>query len=330
MALTDKERKLYGDNVQILKKTEVYTQYRLSDEVGEGIMTAYEVFPGIRLIYNDMRMNACGENVMPMSNFIEVNHCREGQIELLLDSDEHLYLTKGDLSVNIKDGSCHSSCFPLGYYYGTSIEINMDEAPKCLSCILDDVYIDFEKLWKVLKSSDSCIIMRNIPSFEHIFSELYSISDDMRLGYYKIKVLEILFFLCGMDIDSATSVKKRYSKLQEQKVRAIKEYVDVNWQEHITLCDLSAQFAIPLTSMKKCFHGIYDIGIYAYLRNIRMQKAAVLLVQTDETVLSIAGQVGYDNASKFSSAFKTVIGQLPTEYRRNEKEHDQMEQSKAF
>ena len=46
-----------------------------------------------------------------------------------------------------------------------------------------------------------------------------------------------------------------------------------------------------------------------------MHGAAELLRSTDRTVLDIAGQFGYDNASKFARAFRDVIGVSPNEYR---------------
>ena len=46
-----------------------------------------------------------------------------------------------------------------------------------------------------------------------------------------------------------------------------------------------------------------------------MRGAAQLLRSTDRTVLDIAGQFGYDNASKFAKAFRNVIGVSPNAYR---------------
>jgi AraC-like DNA-binding protein len=42
-----------------------------------------------------------------------------------------------------------------------------------------------------------------------------------------------------------------------------------------------------------------------------------MLRQTNESVISIALDFGYDNASKFSSAFKAVMGKTPSEYRKD-------------
>ena len=54
MYATREEQLLYGSQVEIVKRGEDCTVYRLSGESGEVVMTSYAVFPGIRLIYNDV------------------------------------------------------------------------------------------------------------------------------------------------------------------------------------------------------------------------------------------------------------------------------------
>lgn len=46
-----------------------------------------------------------------------------------------------------------------------------------------------------------------------------------------------------------------------------------------------------------------------------MRVAAKLLVETDRTIMDIAGEFGYDNSSKFAGAFREVLGVSPREYR---------------
>jgi AraC-like DNA-binding protein len=53
------------------------------------------------------------------------------------------------------------------------------------------------------------------------------------------------------------------------------------------------------------------------MKSWRMNAAAVKLRQTDESVIAIALDLGYDNASKFAKAFKDVMGKTPSEYRKN-------------
>ena len=46
-----------------------------------------------------------------------------------------------------------------------------------------------------------------------------------------------------------------------------------------------------------------------------MNFAAKDLVKTDDTILAIANRWGYENGSKFSFAFKQIMGCNPREYR---------------
>lgn len=55
-----------------------------------------------------------------------------------------------------------------------------------------------------------------------------------------------------------------------------------------------------------------------FLINIRLQKAAQLLRQTQQSVLVIALDVGYQSEAHFSKAFKATYGLPPSQYRKNE------------
>lgn len=83
----------------------------------------------------------------------------------------------------------------------------------------------------------------------------------------------------------------------------------------MTLQALSRRFGVSAAQIKSSFTGVYGMSPAAYVRAQRMHGAAELLRQTNRTVLDIAGQFGYDNASKFAKAFRDVIGVSPREYR---------------
>ena len=48
---------------------------------------------------------------------------------------------------------------------------------------------------------------------------------------------------------------------------------------------------------------------------ISLLQAAVLLRQTQGTIADIANQVGYENQSKFATAFREIMKVSPKEYR---------------
>lgn len=48
-------------------------------EDGLGLMTVYQVYPGIQLIYNDFEATSCYWDGTIDKNVLEINHCREGR-----------------------------------------------------------------------------------------------------------------------------------------------------------------------------------------------------------------------------------------------------------
>lgn len=54
-----------------------------------------------------------------------------------------------------------------------------------------------------------------------------------------------------------------------------------------------------------------------YLKNIRMEEAKRLLVETDLRVNEISETVGYDNEKHFMKIFKSSCGVSPSEFRKN-------------
>ena len=70
---------------------------------------------------------------------------------------------------------------------------------------------------------------------------------------------------------------------------------------HYTIAELSERFSVPATALKECFKSIYGQPINTYMRNFRMDQAALLLQQEPQMgVAEIAGRVGYDSSSKFA------------------------------
>ena len=71
-------------------------------------------------------------------------------------------------------------------------------------------------------------------------------------------------------------------------------------------------YHVPESSRKEYFR----VKILELLISLKTVDLAALLTQTDKSITSIAGKVGYTNSSKFSEAFKSVKGKTPLEYRK--------------
>ena len=172
------------------RKTEIEAAGKRDDTAGgnlpEGVsMTAYDVFPGITVIYNDIRAERFSGRRYESGSIFEINHCRKGRIEYELaegEGDEFRYLAPGDLSISCRNDFREEAYFPLHYYQGITILIDTGQTPGCLSCFLDDVEVHPELLMKKFDNNGRGYITRSNESIEHIFSELCSRSRGNKKG----------------------------------------------------------------------------------------------------------------------------------------------------
>jgi AraC-like DNA-binding protein len=290
------------------------TVYRMSDTTGTGIMTCYQIFSGISLIYNDFHMASCYCEAVVPSCCVELNHCREGRIEVEYGG-QFCYLGEGDFICASKDICCTASCFPLSHYHGISVILDFSRIGGETDLLLSGFLIDTAGLKRHLFGGGRQFVLRKNRSVEHIFSELYTVHDSVRLSYLKIKVLELLLFVSVPENLSGRTNRRICPAPLVYKIRKIRAWISGHLDEHFTLEDLARQFDMSQTSMKTCFRDIYGKPVAAFVRELRMQSAARLLRTTEQTVMDIALSVGYDNPSKFASAFRGVMRCNPAEYR---------------
>ena len=301
--------------IQTVEHGESFSIYRSQDSTGDCEVTVYPVFSGIELVYYDVHMQSCDINLAKGREMLIITHCQEGRIEFEYKNGEYLYLASGDLSIQKNTENIRHRYCPLSHYHGVSVAIDMNRVPRCFSCILDDVFVSPEELEMKFCSEKPYSIMRENISIEHIFSELYSVPENIRKGYHKVKVLELLLFLSGLEYKGESEERRYFSQVTAAK--EAKKYLLAHLDEHITITELADMLGISSTSLKICFKGVYGDTINGYITNCKMQKAASLLKNTDKSVLEIAGIVGYNNGSKFAGAFRRVMNKSPNEYRKS-------------
>ncbi len=105
-------------------------------------------------------------------------------------------------------------------------------------------------------------------------------------------------------------------------IHDIHEYLLLHLDEKITIETLSHQFHVNATTLKTVFKSVYGNSLAAHMKEHRMEKAVRLLSETGLPIAEIARRVGYDSQSKFTAAFKSSYGVLPTEYRKTAQNQD--------
>lgn len=102
------------------------------------------------------------------------------------------------------------------------------------------------------------------------------------------------------------------------KVRAIAAFIEQNLKQHISIPVLAEQYFINQDKLKKGFKYLFGVGPYAYLKDKRIMRAKMLLIE-DRPVRNVAVLVGFlgENAeTNFIRAFKKSVGQTPAAWKK--------------
>ncbi len=146
--------------------------------------------------------------------------------------------------------------------------------------------------------------------WENIFSTAGS-ADYMRdmLINQHLSTLLTLVMSESWHPEDATTAKKKAS------LADVKEYLDRNYAEKVTLDGLATHFYINKYYLTKVFKEQYGQSITAYLLNVRITKAKQLLRFSEKSVEEIGMEVGLGAPHYFSQTFKSVEGVPPSKYR---------------
>lgn len=291
------------------------TTYSFVDNNGDSQMKIYNLSPGIKLTHHSVHTDRSYLGAAKKGNVIEIHHCREGRMECSYE-DGYLYLMPGDLAIGIAERDTKGYVFPLRHYHGITITINTDIAPKCFSCFLKDVNVQPLKVAHKLCEESAWFIIRSKDYIEHLFSEMYSVPCGNAKGYYKIKVLELLLVLSGIDPNENRLNTYTLSGSQVELAKRAASYIADNMDSSISVALLSQKFHVSATHLQNAFKGVFGVPVFSYIRIHKMNAAALQLVRTDKTVMEIANECGYDNASKFASAFREIMNETPLDYRK--------------
>ena len=275
-------------------------------------VSSYEVFQGVTLSFINAHSSSFVKNG-DSGDFLQILHVREGRAEWE-EEGSFCFLSPGDIAIRGCNDDSLLLDFPLEHFHGLSILFDLDKAPKCFSCILEDVRVKPLEIRRRFSPDSRSFIARSDEHITHLFSELYSMDEEYRIPYFKVKVLELLIFLMAFRRDREDD--RRIPRAQVDNAKAIASYLSSHLSERTTLSELSRLFASSPTSIKSSFKKVYGISVYSFAKKVKMEEVARRLRETDLTITDIASSFGYENSSKFAAAFQSVIGRSPSEYRK--------------
>lgn len=282
---------------------------------GSGEIHYYRLFDGVSVMLMQLEMGSYTE-IRTQVGVLEVNFCINGRFETSFSMRDSVLLKPGDMAISCYDGvhgSSSESRFPLGYYEGICLEVNPEAASGWIAQHAPAFHVDFSALKQNLLDSKWYMVGSAGSRCEHVFRELYESASYADHTVLQLKVLELLLLL--ERIPQESGMDSYYSAEQTLLAHHLRNHLLTNREGYVSLAQLAAEHAISVSHLQKLFKQTYGMPVYHYIKEYRLEQAAVELVRSTKSVTQIAQHAGYDNASKFSESFKKRYGKTPSRYR---------------
>lgn len=167
------------------------------------------------------------------------------------------------------------------------------------------------------------IVLLSCKTVNELGYNIFDIMDNkfsLNFSIYEITdLIELEEWLFGFFFRINEYISKNRRSRNELLISRVKDYIDTNYHENISLTGISKIFGISSGYLSSLFCEFNGLNFIDYLSNLRIQKAKVLLKNSDLRIYEIAEKVGYRDAYYFSAAFKKIVGINPTDYREKRK-----------
>lgn len=100
------------------------------------------------------------------------------------------------------------------------------------------------------------------------------------------------------------------------KIKEIKEYIDKNFAQNISLSQMASSFFISKYYLAREFKDTYGITVGSHITSCRITYAKTLLRFTDLKIEEIARKCGIPDTNYFTKVFRKLEGCTPTNYRK--------------
>ena len=282
---------------------------------GSGEIHYYRLFDGVGILLLRLEMETYTE-MRTQVGVLEVNFCINGRFETSFSMRDRVLLKPGDMAISCYDGvhgSISESRFPLGYYEGICLEVNSEAASGWIAQHAPAFHVDFSALKQTLLESKWYMVGSAGSRCEHVFRELYESAFYAERTYLQLKALELLMLLDRIPQESGADAY--FPSEQTELAHHLRDHLLTNREGYVSLAQLAAEHEMSVSHLQKLFKQVYGVPVYRYIKEYRLEQAAVELVRSRKPITEIAQRAGYDNASKFSESFKKRYGKTPSRYR---------------
>ena len=94
------------------------------------------------------------------------------------------------------------------------------------------------------------------------------------------------------------------------------DHLHRNYGEPLTTVELAERAHLSVPQFERRFRRAFGTSPHQYLLRVRIENAARLLAETDQTVSEIAQTCGFYDHAHFSRSFRKTMNAAPSEHRK--------------
>lgn len=304
----------FGIQTEVLERN--YREFSMPQADGTAFMKAYVLMPGVEVYYNDFNTKSHFHGEGIFYRYYQISYCHSGMYVSRITAQRLLKVQAKGLLMFRDIANCVDAYMPLGYYKGINIIFYPDFMPEEARKFFECFHIDIRQMFRRLLGDKVFSRFSTSPHVAEILEKLFEMTKKGDRLHMKLYLMHLLVEL-GHYEGAVREDYHFFSRKTEDTMAGIKDYIEENMERHFTLKELADRYQISVTSLKDNFKILYGYGPYEFLKRYRMSKAEELLKETELPIGEIAGRIGYENPSKFSSAFSKMYGMTPKNYRKN-------------
>lgn len=197
---------------------------------------------------------------------------------------------------------------------------NLKEDPISLSqtevadyCLLRPFVSTPERIGEIIQIGPTA--EKRIMGFvERLGNELDTLDNNFWRCRSRSIIYEILSFL--QYLYTETEIDNNYKLLEsEREIDKVILYIHANYDQKITLSQLTELFHINRTTLSEEFVEATGLSVIDYLIKLRIKIASILLSQTAVPIGEIMYRTGFNDSTHFGKMFRKHTGFSPSQYR---------------
>lgn len=163
------------------------------------------------------------------------------------------------------------------------------------------------------KINNDFLIKKYVEGLLFYFENPSLVNEDILI----LKLKEIILLLAQSH--SAESIQLILSQLFSPTTYTFKQIVEAHLFSQLTIEQLAEESNLSISSFKREFAKIYNDTPANYIRNKKLERAAEMLLISDERITDIAFDCGFNDLATFTKSFSDKYHSTPTNYRQQRK-----------